>query len=113
MVEDVEETRDVLEDLLKASGYTVLSARNEEDARLKSRDRKPDLILISIGAPTSASIEAALRIRLAAGVGENLAIVVFCCVEIEEGSEVHLKGNVHLMRPDNFDQLRQLLRRLL
>jgi len=113
VVDDVEETRDLLESLLRESGYEVLSARNEEDIRLKSRRRNLDLILIGIGSPVSKSIELGERMRLAAGVQENVAIVIFCCPEIEEGSEVHLAGNVHLTRLDNFDQLRQLLFRLL
>jgi hypothetical protein len=39
--------------------------------------------------------------------------VVFCIVEIDEGDEVAIGKNVYLTRPDNFNQLRTLLARLL
>jgi hypothetical protein len=40
-------------------------------------------------------------------------VVVFCIDEIAEGDEVAIGENVHVTRPDNFDQLRSLLARLL
>jgi len=45
----------------------------------------------------------------------NLAIpvVIFYVVTIAEGAEVEIAPNVFLVRPDNFDQLRNLIHRLL
>jgi hypothetical protein len=40
-------------------------------------------------------------------------VVVFCIDEIAEGDEIAIGENVHVTRPDNFDQLRSLLARLL
>jgi hypothetical protein len=40
-------------------------------------------------------------------------VVVFCIDEIAQGDEVAIGENVHVTRPDNFDQLRSLLARLL
>jgi hypothetical protein len=40
-------------------------------------------------------------------------VVVFCIDDIAEGDEVAIGENVHLTRPDNFNQLRSLLARLL
>jgi hypothetical protein len=39
--------------------------------------------------------------------------VVFCIAEIDEGDEVTIGKNVYITRPDNFNQLRTLLARLL
>jgi hypothetical protein len=39
--------------------------------------------------------------------------VVFCIAEIDEGGEVAIGKNVYMTRPDNFNQLRTLLARLL
>jgi hypothetical protein len=39
--------------------------------------------------------------------------VVFWVEDIDEGEEVAVGGNVQLMRPDSFNQLRGLLARLL
>jgi len=39
--------------------------------------------------------------------------VVFCFEDIGAGDEVAIGRNVHITRPDNFNQLRSLLNRLL
>ena|ERR1041385_90710 len=52
------------------------------------------------------------RIRERAAVGDQIP-VVFWVEDIDEGEEVAVGGNVHLMRPDSFNQLRGLLARLL
>jgi hypothetical protein len=40
-------------------------------------------------------------------------VVVFCIDDIAQGEEVAIGENVHVTRPDNFNQLRSLLARLL
>ena len=53
------------------------------------------------------------RIRESAAAGDDLPIVIFCFDEIPEGAEVAVGKNVHIAQPDNFNQLRGLLSRLL
>ena len=53
------------------------------------------------------------RIRESAAKGEDVPVVVFCFDEITEGAEVAIGQNVHIAQPDNFNQLRVLLARLL
>ena len=53
------------------------------------------------------------QIRELAALGENVPVVVFCIAEIDEGDEVAIGKNVYITRPDNFNQLRTLLARLL
>jgi DNA-binding response OmpR family regulator len=114
VVEDTEETRDGIEGLLKVEGYCVDAARDEDDALEKARRRHPQLILVSLGgSPHPAVIATARRIRERAGLGHDIPIVVFCVESLAEGAEVEIGENVYLTRPDNFDQLRGLLRRLL
>lgn len=113
VVEDVTETRDGIENLLQADGYRVAAARDERDAIESARRRRPDLILVSLAGLTREVIVTALRIRKRADAGENVPIVVFCVAEIGEGDEVAIGHNVHVTRPDNFNQLRSLLARLL
>jgi CheY-like chemotaxis protein len=113
VVEDVHETRDGIERLLQADGYRVAVARDERDG-IESAERKcPDLILVSLAGSPREVIAAARRIRERAGVGEHVPVVAFCIEEIKEGDEVALGQNVHVTRPDNFNQLRSLLLRLL
>jgi hypothetical protein len=68
---------------------------------------------VSLGGLPSEVIVAARRIRERAKVGEQVPIVVFCIEDIAEGDEVPIGRNVHVTRPDNFNQLRGLITRLL
>jgi CheY-like chemotaxis protein len=113
VVEDVEETRDGIEKLLEADGYRVGPAREEEDAVARAAHKPPDLILVSLGGSVAHVIATARRIRDRAALGEQVPIVIFCIESIAEGGEVSIGNNVYLTRPDNFNQLRALLHRLL
>jgi hypothetical protein len=55
----------------------------------------------------------ALGVRKEAGVDGEIPVVVFCAQDISEGEEVAIGGNVYLTNPDNFNQLRSLIARLL
>jgi len=112
-MEDVEETRDGIERLLRASGYRVNTARDEEEAVLKASIQNPDLILISVGLDVIQVLPVATRIRERAGLGEEVPFVIFCFPSLDEGTELAAGHNVYMTRPDNFDQLRAFLSRLL
>lgn len=112
VVEDVHETRDGIEKLLKADGYRVAVARDEVDAIASAERQCPDLILVSLAGSPRKVIGTARRIRETAAVGEDVPVVVFCVDEIAEGDEVAIGKNVYVARPDNFNQLRILLARL-
>jgi len=113
VVEDIAETRDGIEKLLKADGYCVAVARDERDAIESAQLRSPDLILVSLAGLQSEVILTARRIRERAGVGEQVPVVVFCVEGIGKGGEVAIGQNVHITQPDNFNQLRSLLSRLM
>jgi DNA-binding response OmpR family regulator len=113
VVNDVEETRDALEKLLTSDGYRVDAARGEEDAVLRAKRDLPALILVSLGGPEVGWIASAARIRNGAELGASLPIVLFGAEGIPEGAEVQIDTNIYLTSPDNFDQLRRFLRRLL
>jgi DNA-binding response OmpR family regulator len=113
VVEDIEETRDGIEKLLEADGYRVDPAREEGDAVARAACKPPDLILVSLGGSLAHVIATARRVRDRAALGEQAPIVIFCIESIAEGGEVSIGNNVYLTRPDNFNQLRALLRRLL
>ena len=113
VVEDVHETRDGIEKLLKTDGYRVAVARDELDAIESAGRLCPDLILVSLAGLSRDVIVSARRIRETAAIGDDVPVVVFCVDEIAEGNEVAIGKNVHVARPDNFNQLRGLLARLL
>ena len=113
IVEDVAETRDGIEKLLKADGYRVAVARDERDAIESARRKRPDLILVSLAGLPREVIATARRIRELAEVGDQVPVVIFCVESIDEGDDRAIGENVHISRPDNFNQLRRLLTRLL
>ena len=113
VVEDVHETRDGIEKLLRADGYRVALARDERDAIESAARMSPDLILVSLAGLSPEVILTARRIRERAALGEQVAIVVFCIEGLAQGAEVSVGQEVYVTRPDNFNQLRGLLARLL
>lgn len=113
VVNDVEETRDALEKLLTPDGYRVHLARGEGDAVRSARLDAPALILLSLSGTQSDWIAAATRIREGAELSASVPVVLFCVDALPEGAEVEIAGSIYLTRPDNFDQLRRFLRRLL
>ena len=113
VVDDVEETRDSIERLLRKGEYHVDSARNEEVAVATARRHPPSLILVSLGGPASAVIATAGRIRERAGLSDQVPVVVFAVDTVDEGAELEIGKRLFVIRPDNFDQLRNFLARLL
>jgi len=107
------ETRNGIEKLLTADGYRVALARDELDAIESAQRKRSDLILVSLAGLPGEVVVTARRIRDCGEVGENVPVVVFCNEEIGEGEEIAIVQNVHVARPDNFNQLRSLLTRLL
>jgi len=113
VVEDVQETREGIEKLLMVDGYRLALARDEQDGIESALRQRPDLILVSLAGAPHDVIVSARRIREKAAIGEDVPIVVFCVDEIAEGDEVEIAENVYVTRPDNFNQLRSMLARLL
>lgn len=113
VVEDVHETREGIEKLLKVDGYRVVLARDEFDGIESAQRQRPDLILVSLGGSPSDVLGSGRRIRESAAAGDDVPVVIFCFDEIPAGAEVAIGRNVHIAQPDNFNQLRGLLSRLL
>ena len=113
IVEDVHETRYGMEKLLMADDYRVCLARDEAEAIGVVQLRSPDLVLVSLPGPPNEVILAATRIRESANADERVPVVIFCVEGIAEGDEIAIGQNIHLTLPDNFNQLRGLLSRLL
>ena len=64
VVEDQEDLRGVLRDLLTGSGYTVIEARDGEAGVAKAKSDRPDLILMDIQMPVIDGYEATRRIKV-------------------------------------------------
>jgi two-component system cell cycle response regulator DivK len=64
VVDDQEDLRGVLRDLLIGSGYTVIEAADGEAAVAKANSDRPDLILMDIQMPLIDGYEATRRIKV-------------------------------------------------
>jgi CheY-like chemotaxis protein len=113
VVEDVQETRDAIEALLKRDGYCVDPARDEDEAVEKVRSNLPDLILISLGGTPEQVLRTARKVRDRGRLTACTPIVIFSISTIPEGAEEELGENIYVTVPDNFNQLRTLLNRVL
>lgn len=113
VVEDIYETRAGIDTLLKANGYRVVFAEPKDQQIDSSQPEQPDLVLVSGAGLANNVLVTVGRMRKEATVGDEVPVVVFCAQDIPEGEEVAIGENVYLTNPDNFNQLRGLVARLL
>lgn len=112
IVSDDYETREGIEKLLSDDGYRVEAARHEDDAVQRALSCCPNVILVSLAGTPDQVVASAVRVRRRAKLDATVPVVVFSVPTIDEGAEIALGRNVYITRPDNFDQLRSLLGRV-
>ncbi len=118
LVEEDDETRRVLRANLQTYGYRVLLALDEEDAfdRVGGGGAEADLVLINlVGEAPEAALAAGRRIRAHAKYDGRMPLVVMAekYGKELEGTDVNVSGNDWITYPEDHDQLRNLLARLL
>jgi two-component system cell cycle response regulator DivK len=76
VVEDQEDLRAILRDLLTASGYNVIEAVDGAEGVAKARSEGPDLILMDIQLPVLDGYDATRQIKALPGLGATPIIAV-------------------------------------
>jgi two-component system cell cycle response regulator DivK len=76
VVEDQEDNRQILRDLLASAGFEMLEAENGQEAITAATTHKPDLILMDIQLPILDGYEATRRIKADAALKAIPIIVV-------------------------------------
>lgn len=112
VVNDVEATRDGIKQMLEPDGYRVETARSEQEAAQKKCLEQIDLMLVTLEGETGNVIAAARRIRARAETEEDTPIIIFCSGEPKDDEVAH-EGNIYLFCPDDFNELRKFIERLL
>jgi CheY-like chemotaxis protein len=114
VVEDFEDNRFMMRRLLEMSGYRVVEAVNGEQAVEAAARERPDLILMDLSLPKLDGLAATRRIREQNGA----ARVPIVAVSAHDTTDFHADAlaagcNEYVTKPIDFDQLEELLTRLL
>lgn len=118
LVEEDDDARPLLTEMLRKSGYGLTVAFDERDAmdRVRDGDDGADLILMNmVGVTTDEALDAARRVRGEAKAGDATSIVVIAesYGEELEGRNVRVGEREYVTYPEDFRQLQNLLARLL
>ena len=114
VVEDFEDNRFMMRRLLEMSGYRVVEAVNGNQAVEMAESESPDIILMDLSLPLLDGLAATRRIRERNGSGR----VPIVAVSAHDSADFHAEAlaagcNEYVTKPIDFDQLVQLLDRLL
>jgi CheY-like chemotaxis protein len=114
VVEDFEDNRFMMRRLLEMSGYRVVEAENGEQAIERAASELPDLILMDLSLPVLDGLAATRGIRRNA----NMRYVPIVAVSAHDTADFHAEAlaagcNEYVTKPIDFDELENLLQRLL
>ena len=114
VVEDFEDNRFMMRRLLEMSGYRVVEAVNGNQAVEMAEQESPDIILMDLSLPMLDGLAATRRIRERNGAGRTPIVAVSAHDSADFHAEALAAGcNEYVTKPIDFDQLVQLLDRLL
>lgn len=113
VVDEDQEVLDGIEKLLGKDGYAIDTAGSEARAVECAQRNPPRLVLLSLDQSRKEAVAMARRIRTEGQLNPRVPIVLFGAEWLAEGEEVSLEDNVFATQPDNFNQLRTFLARLL
>src|SRR4051812_22668616 len=105
LVDDDNDSRDLMKKGLERFGYRVKAAYDELDAIEIAERVRPDLILLEMGrAPTMQTLEMGCRIRSDARVGNDVKVVVYADMAdetVDDGGEAKVGANEYVILPED------------
>ncbi|HZE71317.1 MAG TPA: response regulator [Pyrinomonadaceae bacterium] len=114
LVEDTEDNRFMMRRLLEMSGYTVVEARNGEEAVRMARQERPQIILMDLSLPIIDGLAATRRIRALPEFADVPIVAVSAHDTADFHSEAMAAGcNSYITKPIDFGELESLIGRLL
>jgi CheY-like chemotaxis protein len=116
IVEDEQSTREGMAELLERGGYRVITAADEREAVESVRLVRPDLILVELGGTSLDLLSVGERVRGEAESNMEIPIVAYAGRPDElvgEGCDVLVGNNRYVTLPEDFQQLENLIERLL
>jgi len=110
IIEDNDDTRDVMKFMLEAEGALVMTAATGADGVAVAKQSRPLVILCDIGLPDIDGLEVARRVRRHAGLARTRLIALTGYGQPEDVRSALAAGfEAHLTKPINLDQLLDLL----
>jgi two-component system cell cycle response regulator DivK len=114
LVEDFEDSRFMMRQLLEMAGYNVVEATDGEQAIELAVTEQPELILMDLSLPKLDGLAATRRIRQQQGMSEVPIVAVSAHDSPGLRTEALAAGcDEYVTKPIDFDQLSSLLNRLL
>ncbi|MCC7009629.1 MAG: response regulator [Acidobacteria bacterium] len=113
VVEDNDDAREMLEDLLRLDGHHVVVARDGETALTRLHEQRVDLALIDLGLPGMTGYDLARRIRAAAPAGRSRPVLVALTgygLPSDRARSAEAGFDRHLVKPVSPEVLTDLLR---
>lgn len=114
VVEDFEDSRFMMRQLLEMAGYEVVEATDGEQAVKFAVSKRPTLILMDLSLPKLDGLEATRQIRRQRGLKQVPIVAVSAHDSPDSRAEALAAGcNEYVTKPIDFDRLNQLLQRFI
>ena len=113
-VDDEKDMLIIMEDLLEARGYSVITANNGVDGLSLAKSRKPDLIILDISMPDIDGGQVAQELKQSPETKDIPVIFLTGLLSKEDENTRHMVGG-HIMfaKPCDFDALTKQIEKLL
>lgn len=115
MVEDQEDKRAEMKQVLELNGYSVIDTDNGQDAAKRAQFVSPDLVLVDLDIPLLYELVAARQIVKSAKLGSLPVVIVTREDAVDPAAmmEVGVRRNEYVTRLSDYQQLEHLLDYLL